>query len=601
MLEIHNVLFVNVCNYSFFEKQTVPIGQLSLATLVNKKNDEYSAKVLDLNYVYSSGILKYNDDLEQMIKDTANYIIDNFCPDFVSLYTMCNNYHYAIFLAEKIKEISNKVIICLAGPQASIVSTETLKLYNFIDFISIGEGENTIYSILDGLKNSDFRNSYGIAYRKNNDVIIKKNDKLVENLDNLPFVNYEYLNYVPENDISIEVGRGCPFNCIFCTTNNFWKRKYRIKSPKRIFSEIEYIYTKFGIKKFVFEHDLFLVNKNTVIELCKLIIESGLKIKWGCSSRIDYIDEELILFMKKAGCFSIYFGIETGSQRIQKLINKNLNLDTIDSLIFLLDKYKISPVFSFIYGFPCEQLCDIEKTLELMYKIYDHYYKNYFNSDSKVQLHKLMFLPGTEITNSYKQELIKSKFARNDIYQEEGHWKNKKLNNIINNRDIFPQYFGLEKIEESPLAFLDIFYMFHLHYIIEYIDCTYKALLKHFKQHISIFLSYMDIINYKELIYIKNNNKRKVIDLVIENIEIFKKYIFNTDFNYDDKLIKDIFNFEYNVFVISHTNKDIKKEISFNYDVINIKKTRCVNANISKCKLYFIKDEFVKKIYKITG
>ena len=122
-----------------------------------------------------------------------------------------------------------------------------------------------------------------------------------------------------------------------------------------------------------------------------------MEIKWGCSSRIDTIDDELLNIMSRAGCNTIFFGVESGSQRMQKILKKNLDLNIMDKLIASLKKYNIEPIFSFIYGFPREKPADIEMTLDLYYKIYEAYRNNFFKRKAFIQLHKLMFLPGTDI------------------------------------------------------------------------------------------------------------------------------------------------------------------------------------------------------------
>ena len=233
-------VFVNMCNYTFSEDSVVPIGQLSLATLINRKISEATASVIDLNYVYSSNKLQRSNDLQTMITESAQFIKGCIEPKLISLYTMCNTYHYAIMLAYELKRLCPTSTVCLAGPQASIVARETLESYPSIDFIAIGEGELTIESIIQGVKTDDYSSCKGIAYRKNDTVIVIPNDELLQNLDDLPFIDYDFLNFAPHDIISIEVGRGCPYSCIFCSTNDFWKRKYRIKSPARIFSEISY-------------------------------------------------------------------------------------------------------------------------------------------------------------------------------------------------------------------------------------------------------------------------------------------------------------------------------------------------------------------------
>lgn len=595
-MQAFNCLFVNVCNFTFSEDFVVPIGQLSLASLINAKISWATARVIDLNYAFSSKTLHRSSNLKTMIAESAQYIAEDTTPDLISLYTMCNTHHYAILLAYEIKRIHPECTVCLAGPQASIVAKETLENYPLIDFVAIGEGELTIEGILQGVKTKDYSECKGIAYRENGNVIVSPNEDLIQNLDELPLLDYKLLNFVPHDIISIEVGRGCPYSCTFCTTNDFWKRKYRIKSPQRIFSELSYLYYEFGIKKFGFEHDLFLINKRSVVELCNLIKESDLKIRWGCSSRLDCIDEELISIMAEAGCYSIFFGIETGSLAMQKTIHKNLNLSLIGPLISQLKKYNIAPIFSFIYGFPEEKISDIEDTLNLMYFLYEQYRINFFGGDATVQLHKLMFLPGTPITNKYINDLIPLSFLRTDIQASETHWNDSYTLEMLRNKKIFPQFYGLAHIEQTELAVLDAFFAFHLPHIIEYIDCTYKALLYHFVEHTKIFYSFIHTVGAEKLNHIQSDYEMTVGDVVDAHMQLFKEYMDHTCFEEDDTLIRDIFMFEYEVYCQAHSTSRFDKTINFSYDVISIKKTREINTERKRIRLQFIKNEKESRI-----
>jgi len=590
-MEAFNCLFVNVCNFTFSEESVVPIGQLSLASLINERISDARARVIDLNYAFGSKQLPRSDNLNNMITDSAHFLFKEIQPQLISLYTMCNTHHYAILLANEIKRIHPECTVCLAGPQASIVAKETLENYPLIDFIAIGEGELTIEGIIRGARTSDFRQCTGIAFRECGKVIVIPNEELIQNLDELPLLDYSLLNFKPHDIISIEVGRGCPFSCTFCTTNDFWKRKYRIKSPQRIFTELTFLYYEYGIKKFGFEHDLFLVNKQAVIELCKLITEADLKIKWGCSSRLDCIDEEILSIMAEAGCYSIFFGVETGSVTMQKAIHKNLNLSLIGPLILQLKKYNIAPTFSFIYGFPGEELSDIEDTLRLMYFLYEQYRVNFFAGDATVQLHKLMFLPGTPITNDSIDDLIPLSFLRTDVQSSETHWDDLCIVKMLENKKIFPQFYGLSNVEQTELAVLDVFFAAHLVHIIEYIDCTYKALLTHFNEHIKIFYSFIHIVGVDKLNSIQSNYDMTVGDVVEAHIQLFKEYIDHAFFGEDDELIHDIFGFEYVVYCQIHSSSTFEKIIDYAYDVITMKKTREIIKKKQKMQIKFIKSE----------
>src|SRR5262249_8992500 len=120
----------------------------------------------------------------------------------------------------------------------------------------------------------------------------------------------------------LELGRGCPFSCTFCSTNDFFRRRFRLKSPAHMIAEMRRVKETYGIDSFELVHDMFTVDRKRVVEFCEALIASQEEFTWGCSARTDCVDEELIAFMARAGCRGIFFGIETGSRRMQRIIDK---------------------------------------------------------------------------------------------------------------------------------------------------------------------------------------------------------------------------------------------------------------------------------------
>lgn len=588
-------IFINMCNYTRIENSVIPIGQLSLASYITHNIKNANAKVIDLNYIYSNHILEYkSDNIRAMIADTANYILeaDNKNVHLVSIYTMWNTHHYAILLAERLKSIRPNLVVCLAGPQASITAEETLKKYNCVDFIGIGEGELTIEGIINAIKHNDFSKCEGVAYRKGDQIVVIPNKRPFENLDKLPFIDYTLLNFIPSKKMALEVGRGCPFDCSFCSTNNFWMRKYRVKSADRIFNEIKIIHKEYGIESFSFEHDIFLIDRENVLELCENLINWDIKIDWGCSSRLDYIDEILIKNMSYAGCRAIYFGIETGSQFMQEKIGKKLDLSRIWKVLDLCRNYKITPTFSFIYGFNKESETDIEETLKLMYNLYEYCRIDYFKGALNLQLHKLIFLPGTREAAEVGNNFLFSFNPRTDVQQDETHWNDKLLIKMIKNQRIFPQFYGIEKIEHTDLLLLDAYAAMLFLFIIEYIDSTYMALLLKFKKHISIFHDFIRTIGKNEFNSLSiTYGDGTLKDNISKFMTIFKKYIELGFFSECDEYVKDIFKFEYAVYYQKHAESISPICLELNYDVIKIKKER--KNIVEKCKnrIYFIPDK----------
>src|SRR5205809_1059956 len=124
---------------------------------------------------------------------------------------------------------------------------------------------------------------------------------------------------------ALELGRGCPFACTFCSTNDFFRRNFRLRSPNRMLQDMRVIASTYAIRDFELVHDMFTVDRRRVAAFCEAMITSREEFTWSCSARTDCIDEELLELMARAGCRGIFFGVESGSERMQKIIDKHLD------------------------------------------------------------------------------------------------------------------------------------------------------------------------------------------------------------------------------------------------------------------------------------
>ena len=321
----------------------------------------------------------------------------------ISFYTRCDTYHIVLTIAERLKRQTDAFIV-FGGPQSDIAATDTMREIPYVDFICCGEGETTVYPFFASLLRGEPDTTVpGLVYRADGNIIHNPRPAFLSDLDTLPMVDYSLWGY--ETRISkadafpIDVGRGCPFSCTYCSTKTFWGRKYRLKSPQRIFTEIRLLHEQYGVTYFAFEHDMFTMNRKQVIETCQLLQTLDFPVSWRCSARIDCIDNELIDIMAASGMKSMFIGIETGSPRMQKIISKNLNLEGIVDKLKYLHAKGISLTTSFIYGFPQETEDDISQTLTLIAEIAEI-------SAITIGTYRCTFLPGTELTTQYRDQLI---------------------------------------------------------------------------------------------------------------------------------------------------------------------------------------------------
>lgn len=362
----------------------------------------------------------YEADMSKSFGDFVNETAENICrrnPRVVSFYCRCDYFLADIKIAERLKQINKDTVVVFGGPQATASCTEILEELPFVDYCCSGEGETTVVPLFGGLlRGEDVTSVRGLTYRNaKGEVVSNPVPELIKNLDDIPNIDYalippQAMQTTKERDaaITIDVGRGCPFNCAYCSTKVFWKRKFRVKSPKKIVDEMLKVNRDYGIKKFVFEHDLFTANKKNVLEFCNELTSSGLKIRWTCSSRIDTIDEEMIDAMVDAGCTEIYFGIETGSPRMQEIIHKKIRIPDVVRICKYLAGKKIKVIASFMYGFPEETEEDLEHTMRLVLELVR-------SGVNRFQFHLCTILPGTEYFEKYKNELVFAKSVSNIV------------------------------------------------------------------------------------------------------------------------------------------------------------------------------------------
>ena len=347
--------------------QHIPTGLLSLAAVLEKKGHEVS--VVDFNLLINSGEIEYDTDFY----DNAAKYLKNYNAEVLGFSTLCDSYPHTLQIAQRYKDKDKNAIIVLGGPQASAVDRDTLTNFQFIDLIVRGEGELTFAEVIEKLETCEsFADIRGITYtyRENGSTKIKRNPdrELIPDLDSLPIPAY-HLYPISEisdyEEIPLDIGRGCPYDCIFCSTAQFWKRKYRLKSIGRILKEIEFLKAKYPVCVFSITHDLFTANKKRLVEFCDALIERGLIIKWDCFGRIDTMDSVLLEKMAEAGCIRIFYGIESGSAKMQSYIGKNLDLNEVLTVIKDTIKSGIRVDTSFIIGFPEEREEDLRQTIDL--------------------------------------------------------------------------------------------------------------------------------------------------------------------------------------------------------------------------------------------
>jgi radical SAM superfamily enzyme YgiQ (UPF0313 family) len=378
--------------------ELAPVGILSLAAVLEAKG--LQPEVVDLNRVYYSWLQDSTRDKTDFCSFAGDYFAG--CDfDFFGFSTVCSSYPLTLRIAAEVKRAHRKSVVVLGGPQASVVDVSTMRAFPFIDLVVRGEAEQTLPDLVDALAgHSSLAAVPGITFRQDREIVRSPDGPLVLDLDALPFPAFHLFPDVRFcRHFPLELGRGCPFACTFCSTNDFFRRRFRLKSPAHMIAEMRRVKQTYGINSFELVHDMFTVDRKRVVEFCEALLDSKEEFYWGSSARTDCIDEELIALMARAGCRGIFFGIETGSSRMQKIIDKGLALNDSAERIRSCDKFKIKTAVSLMAGFPEETMNDLRDTAAFFVDSlrYDH---------ADPQLSILAPLADTPIQRQHKNSLV---------------------------------------------------------------------------------------------------------------------------------------------------------------------------------------------------
>lgn len=367
----------------------------------------FSAEIIDLDQIMQEEDWA-NTDFLSSIKRHLEGIKTN----IFGITTVCSNYAIALLIANTIKEIHPTSKVILGGVQASLVPLETLEAFPAVDLIVCGEGEITLVELLKSDFNTkNLQRISGLAIRVEGKPALTSKRKLIKNLDDLPPPNFNLLSikkYYTEEFLNnerlvagvIEAGRGCPFNCAFCSTSVMWERQFRTKSPKRILDEMKNLNDLYGFNRFNLIHDNLTTDPKYLQHFCDYFQNNNPGLKWVTNSRVDCINEQRLEKMAASGCHSIFFGVESASPRIQQKINKPINLQKFPFLLEKCVQLGINTIMGFMIGFPDETIEEIENTLLTSVK-----YRN-TGLTNMVLFNKVAALAATRIFEEQSTNLI---------------------------------------------------------------------------------------------------------------------------------------------------------------------------------------------------
>lgn len=294
-------------------------------------------------------------------------------PDCIGFSTTTSSFPDGVRIAKIIKETYPNIKIIFGGVHISALKEKLLKEYSQIDFGIIGEGEESFLNLIDN-DFDNFQNISSLIYRNNGKVEINPANNNMMDIDSFPFPAYEKLfgypekyklpifNYPQKPNTTAVTSRGCPYQCAYCDRSVFG-RTYRFNSAEYVFEMMKYLKNKFGIRHINFYDDVFTLNQKRTEELCRLLINAKLGMSFNCATRAECINPENLKTLKKAGCWMISLGIESGDVGLLKKLRTNADLDLIKQKVREIKNAGIRAKGLFMLGLPGESEESINKTI----------------------------------------------------------------------------------------------------------------------------------------------------------------------------------------------------------------------------------------------
>lgn len=337
------------------------------------KRDGHEVRVLDLD-LEVKGLPKG----EEIYRTLLALAVRDFSPHAVGITSMYNNSLQAERIIRTVKECDPSIITIGGGSHFGALGRQALRRIPELDYAIEGEGERAFSTLLATVASGGVISGVPrLHYRANSELRATAITGLID-LSELPPIwcsldgiidLKRYAETVPEGSsrrtIYVEAGRGCPFACTFCATAPFWERKYRVKPVESIIEEMRFLYEQYGYDGFMLVHDLLTVDKQFINAFSEAMMESRLPVEWMANHRTDINLHGLLPKMKTAGCWAMFFGVESASPRLQKEMRKGLKREGVVATIKNLSDLGITSTCSFVIGFPDESGEELSSTIAM--------------------------------------------------------------------------------------------------------------------------------------------------------------------------------------------------------------------------------------------
>ena len=381
------------------QKRNPPLGIMYVAAFIEKNN--YDVKLTDLR------------DFNK--KEWLSHIPYG---DVYGITATTPEYPYAIEIAKQIRQRDKKSVIVLGGVHAS---AEPQKINKVFDRVVIGEGEYSMLNILKDIENNVQKKYYTSPF--------------IKDLNSLPFPARHLLKYdsivsskltIKDQPATAIMGsRGCPYNCAFCVSKLMWDRRVRFRTTDNVIEEIREIIDKYGVRHFRFQDDTITASKKWIRDLCSKLIP--LNVVWRAATRVDHSDRDILQVMKEAGCYEIDYGIETISDNVLELNNKQITVDEMHVAIKNAKDVGLKTRLFFMIGLPGQTLAVADDIISFIETV----------QPDGADISTFIPFPGSDIYNNpqkYGIEILTKNFTKYFITQ--GLYGNEAERSFIFKHDI---------------------------------------------------------------------------------------------------------------------------------------------------------------------
>jgi radical SAM superfamily enzyme YgiQ (UPF0313 family) len=335
--------------------------------------------------------------------------IQSLKPDLIGITCLSHNRHAIMQLVDTLKQMMPATKIALGGIHATSLYNLILRKHTSVDYIAIGEAETSFMELVQRLEEGKSTSGIkGIVQRKDGVNYSEKSDLLPAGSDGGSFADFDWIGHanpimnlgrlsIPAKYFKYSVvstARGCPFNCAFCSSPQIWGRSVRNRPIGHVMEELDLLKNKQGVDVIYFKDETFTMNKRRVIELCKAMIDAKLDIVWTCDTRTDCLNKEILYWMRKAGCYYVSVGIESGSEAMLKVIDKKTNIDKIKKGAAMVRESGILMRFYIIANLPGETTEDRQASINIIDACKPHY----------VSISLLQLSPCTKLYRQYCEQ-----------------------------------------------------------------------------------------------------------------------------------------------------------------------------------------------------